>query len=192
MMPTFSKKRQKTLLILGILLAIILGVYLLFGYATIVLPKASATGLYINDEYVGDNLSSVRVRPGTYTIKLTSPEHTTSRLTISTLPFTKKTVSWPSAPTSLTTAARDASGLGNNGGYFQFSYGRLFNDVWSAGIVRIPSESYYYVMKFEHGRWDQVYQGDGSDSDFSITVPVEIQTYLKSLPNSGVGVSNGN
>ncbi len=189
-MRPLTEHQKRLVYSITIPLIVFLLAYLFWGYTKITLPKDSYSAVFVNGQHIGNDVSSLKLRPGTYTIKIVSPAHADRTLRIKASPFSHKTFGPSTSIPNYTSAAESASGLG--GGAFSYNYNKLFDGVWSAGIINIPDQTSYFVMKFENGRWDSVYVGDGTDADFAISVPPDVLRYLVSLPTTGIGGSNGN
>lgn len=175
----------------GIVLLVVLVLYIFLGFAVISFPDQKTSGVYVNGQLVGTGLKHIKLRPGSYTITYSSAENDPVTRKITVLPFFPTTFAPASSGVDFTKAAAKATGLGGNGA-FDFSNVKRFGDVWVAGVVDLPSESEYLVMKYEQGAWDQIYYGDGTDADFKLVVPPAIQSYLLALPDTTVGAGNGN
>lgn len=190
-MKFLTKSRLIFVSIALVFMIFILSLYLIFGYTTVNLPNVTPSGLFVNGKFAGDNPKTVKLRNGKYKLTFTTPNTADSTLAISVGPF-PRTINMPAgkSSTDMYQNARNATGFIT--GQFTYNNNKIFNTVWAAGVVDIPDQTSYLVMKFQQGRWDKVYLGDGTDSDFVVLIPQAIRDYLVELPAPGLGSFNGN
>ena len=191
MTPTNSPTRLirilNLLLVIGIVLLL---VNIFWGYGHVDLTGGDGGDLYINQQFVGHNPKSLKLRPGTYSLAFVTPSTAKKTVDIHVRVFGHQTVALNGLPLDLTTPARTATGF--TSGSFTFDHAKQFDGVWAAGLVNVPDETDYFVMKYENGQWDKVYLGDGKDVDFPLVIPSDVLAYLRSLPTAGIGGHNGN
>lgn len=181
--PTISRQ---SLLLLSLLIGIatVFCAALIFltiaGYGTVRFSELNNDVIHINGHQI--NTKTIKIRPGSYKIIISSPTITPYQGTLSVGLF-KTTVYSPKLESRSPTAiVSSILGGTEQSGALQFSFAQWFNNRdWLAGLVGPGGVGLVLQYDSSQARWlVEYYEQPGYQSDLT-KLPVNIATYVEQL-----------
>lgn len=148
-----------------------------FGDGHIVLDVPKGSVVTINGQLISATNSTLKLRPGTYTVSTASPRYFSSLKPVHVAPF--QTVHFvperkERSPDSVVYAADGVSTTGLP----PLSSAEWIGDTWLVAAVGFSTQS-VLVAHYEAGRWDEAYKtGDTIDT---ATIPADVLTSVNKL-----------
>lgn len=160
--PRFWRRAIIALICINVFLVI----YLFFGFSTITTTKDSST-IYVNGNKFA-NVSHVTLRPGVYTIEISSKDTKPVQQKIVALPFVPKKIELQKVePIDTFVSARNAPPDANK--YTDIRGGFLNDGYWYVGSFRTQDgESFYYAaIQYVFGEWQiqKIIPSDTTEGD---------------------------